>query len=157
MCHNWYLYYPCIQAETDPLQRRPAACYTDFDKPLPPHQLIQLLLDTPSTDDSVCKKRPAAVENQAVFIINWTSFHSFNDMKADEKGAFDHKGTPSRYLKVEHSASGKMKNASLCTKQQRDDDVYCLTRMYYLHKHSPEVRKIIATVQGKGSECIVYC
>lgn len=99
----------------------------------------------------MCKKRPVAVEDQAVFIIDWTSLRSFNDVKADENGAFDRKGTPSRYFKVEHSASGKVENVSSCTNQQQRDDVYCLTRMNYHHKQSPEFRKMVATVQGKGT------
>lgn len=103
--------------------------------------LTKLLLDT---DSSVAKgKREVCSQSH-----NLEKCYTM-DIRADENGVWDRKGSPVTYVSIH-------KNGSTTTVYKRSKlgphaHHYKVTRVYYRHSSSPDFTRIITTVNGKGN------
>jgi len=115
--------------------------------------LTKLLLDTDSSvakgKREVCSTQPVQVCHNASFLVDLHSLADAMDIRADENGVWDRKGSPVTYVSVH-------KNGSTTTVYKRSKlgshaHHYKVTRVYYRHSSSPDFTRIITTVNGKGN------
>lgn len=118
--------------------------------------LTRLLLDTDSSvargKRKVCSIQPVQVCHNASFLVDLHSLADATDIRADENGVWDRKGSPVTYVSIH-------KNGLTATVHKRSKlgshaHHYKVTRVYYRHSSSPDFTRIITTVNGKGS-CLV--
>ena len=67
-----------------------------IDKPLTSVEALDLLINLKPGDKHVCSKKPVAVKNAATFVVDTGKLGNVEDLKADEMGAWCHKGKPTR-------------------------------------------------------------
>ena len=82
-------------------------------------------------------KKPVCVQKAATFIIDTSKLGSVEDIKADDRGAWNHKGKLVRRYKINRSLSGTVYAADKTMTQDNDDNIFALTRVYYHHKNTP--------------------
>ena len=111
-----------------------------IELPLKP---IDILLNFKPGDEQVCMKKPVCVQKAATFIIDTSKLGSVEDIKADDLGAWNHKGKPVRRYKINRSLSGTVYAADKTMTQDNDDNIFALTRVYYHHKNTPVFRHTI--------------
>lgn len=121
-------------------------CY-DFNSPLQPVEAVDLLLNTSPDDDSVCLSKPVGVQKALTFVVARRSLGSVDDIKADDLGAWIHKGKPVRKYRISRLDSGEVYGAELTNSD--DDDAYKLTRIYYHHKSTPTFRRTLFYATSK--------
>ena len=114
---------------------------------LKPVDALDLLLNSVPTAENVYKKKPVFIKKVAVFLADTSQLGSPNDLKADDLGAWDHKGKPVRKYKVVCSESGTVYGADQT--QESGSDVYKLTKVYYHHTNTPEFRRTLFYAHGE--------
>ncbi len=117
------------------------------EKPLTTVEALDQLITLKPGDKHVCSKKPVAVKNAATFVVDTSHLGNVKDLKADEMGAWCHKGKPTRKFKVTRSPSGVV-YAAQKTDEAGDDD-FELTRVYYHHKSTPVFRHTLFYAHGR--------
>lgn len=125
----------------------PELPYLCISEALKPVNALDLLLNSMPTAEDVCKKKPVFVKKAAVFLVDTNRLGSPDDLKADDLGAWNHKGKPVRKYKVVRSQSGTVYGADRT--QESGSDIYKLTRVYYHHASTPEFRRTIFYAHGE--------
>ena len=115
---------------------------------LKPVDALDLLLNSLPTAENVCRKKPTFLKKEAVFLVDTSQVGSPNDLKADDLGAWNHKGKPVQKYKVVRSKSGTVYGADQT--QESGSDAYKLTRVYYHHTNIPEFQHTIFYAHGEG-------
>ena len=115
--------------------------YESLDEVMKPVDVLNAILNTAVTSDIVCLQKPVGVKDAAVFLVKTTKLRHPDDLKADDMGSWVHKGIPSRYYNIECSPSGVVCGVKRCSKTTTD--AYKLTRIFYHHRGTSELRKTI--------------
>ena len=108
---------------------------------------LDLLLNSVPLSENVCRKKPVFVKKAAVFLIDTRQLGSPNELKADNLGAWNHKGKPVQKYRVVRSESSTVYGADQT--QESGSDVYKLTRVYYHHTNTPEFGRTIFYAHGE--------
>ena len=117
-----------------------------IDKPLTSVEALDLLINLKPGDKHVCSKKPVAVKNAATFVVDTGKLVNVEDLKADEMGAWCHKGMPTRKFRTKRSPSGVVYGAQ---KTEEDGtDTFELIRVYYHHKSTPVFRRTLFYAHG---------
>ena len=113
--------------------------------------LARLLLDLDSSVASgklkTCTTQPVQVCHNVSFLIDIQALDDPMDIRADENGAWDRKGSPVAYVSI-HNGRGTTavyKRNHMGSHSHH----YKITRVYYRHSSSPDFTRIITTVNGK--------
>ena len=95
-------------------------------------QLVHKLLRTYESEQT-CISQPINVSQNVSFFVDTRSLEHKDDLKCDDMGAWQHKGSPKCCFKVSKSSRGITNIVKIQTKskQQPTDDVYTLKRVYY--------------------------
>ena len=117
--------------------------------------LARLLLDNETAVSSgklrVCSTQPVQVCHNVTFLVDLHALDDPMDIRADENGVWDRKGSPVAYVSTH-------RNGGTTTVYKRSHmgshpNHYKLTRTYYRHSSSPDFTRIITTVHGELSAC----
>ena len=110
--------------------------------------LTKLILDTDSSvakgKHEVCSTQPVQVCHNASFLVDLHSLSDAMDIRADENGVWDRKGSPVTYVSIHRNGS-----TTTVYKRSSHSHHYKVTRVYYRHSSSPDFTRIITTVNGK--------
>lgn len=105
------------------------------------------MLDPNLDASTVCSIQPLHVQHNSVFIVNLAKLSSVKDLYCDAMGAWRCNGVYHSWLKVDDSrfvtSYGKSKPAAAAS------NVYNMTRKYFLHKTSRDLKKTVAFLSGK--------
>ena len=111
--------------------------------------LAKLLLDTDSAVASgklkVCSTQPVQVCHNVTFLVDLHALDEPMDIRADENGVWDRKGSPVAYVSI-HTNGGTTavyKRSHMGSHSNH----YKITRVYYRHSSSPDFTRIITTVK----------
>ena len=63
-------------------------------------KLVDVLICQDVDKSKVCSMQPVHVKHNATFIVNLNSLDSENDLRADENGVWERKGSPVAYVSV---------------------------------------------------------
>ena len=113
--------------------------------------LAKLLLDTDLSvakgKREVCTTQPVEVCHNAAFLVDLNSLDDAMDIRADENGVWNRKGSPVTYISIHNN--GSTTTVQKRTKLGSFSHHYKVTRVYYRHSSSPDFTRIITTVNGK--------
>ena len=120
--------------------------------------LAKLLLDTDSSvakgNREVCTTQPVQVCHNASFLVDLDSLDDAMDIRADENGVWDRKGSPVTYISVHQK--GPAVTVRKRSKLGSFSHHYKVTRVYYRHSSSPDFTRMITTMNGKGVTISLY-
>ena len=105
-------------------------------------EIIKILLE--SCEEYLCKSQPTDVSNNVTFLISNSSFKNVNDIVCDDMGAWKDNGSPLKYFVVDKSSG----NNDLKPSATKDSGCYILKRICYQNIWSPDLRKIVVTING---------
>ena len=115
--------------------------------------LTKLILDIDSSvakgKCQVCSTQPVQVCHNASFLVDLHSLADAMDIRADENGVWDRKGSPVTYVSIHRN--GSTTTVYKRSKLGSHSHHYKVTRVYYQDSSSPDFTRIITTVNGKGN------
>ena len=91
--------------------------------------------------------QPVNVSSNVSFVVNIEALDNPNDLKADDVGVWERKGSPVAYVSV-HKRNGKIQIYRR-SKLGSTSNHFKITRTYYKHADSPDFSRLIVTVHGK--------
>ena len=109
-----------------------------------------------SASSKMCSRKPVAVQENALFVVDPKCLKSVEDLKADDNGVWLWTGKPRKWYKVEHySDSNEPVSAKIvsspCVPLKRHEKVYQLCRLYEQNQSTPEFHRILYFFRdGKG-------
>ena len=120
--------------------------------------LARILLDSDTAVSTgrlkVCSTQPVQVCHKVTFLVDLNALDDPMDIRADENGAWDRKGSPVAYISLH-------KNGGTTSVYKRNklgchSNHYKIARTYYPHSSSPDFTRIITTVHGEycKDECM---
>ena len=98
--------------------------------------------------EKICHTQPIHVNKNSSFVVCLDSLNDPDDLKADENGVWNRKGSPVTYISV-HSKGNKCVTCRR-SKMGQSSHHYKVTRMYYKHSDSPDFSRIIVTVHSES-------
>ena len=110
-------------------------------------QLAEFLICDIISEDKICSTQPVRVCHNVSFVVNLDQLGDEHDIRADENGIWQRKGSPVAYVSM-HS-KGNRKYVIRRSTMGNHSNSFKLTRVYYRHSTSPDFRRIITTVYGK--------
>ena len=115
-------------------------------------EIVNALLDPELDDDMICTMQPVNVEHNAVFIVDLGKLNNVKDLYCDDMGSWQYNGVYHSWLTVNDigfvSTLGKQKPSEVAS------DMYCITKKYFVHRTSSDLKKIAVILSGKSQ--IVY-
>ena len=97
----------------------------------------------------ICKRVPRGVRKHATFVVDTSSLEADIVNYGDDNGSWTGHAKPRRKYRVEIDDDTGMSITEECQSetQELEDNIFTLCRHYFRHAHTPQFRKIIATVQ----------
>ena len=93
------------------------------------------------------------IAHNVTFLVDNASLKKKEDLKCDDMGAWEHKGTPKRNVTVTFTEDGgvdKVIETSKCLDGvDRGGKKFVVKRVYYVNKTSNDLKKMYCTLQGK--------
>ena len=117
-------------------------CATRLDT----QELVTILLDPDLKQEKTCNTQPTVVEHNAVFIVDLSKLDCVKDLNCDDMGSWQSNGVYRSWVHVDSNgfvtSHGKSKPA------KSSSGVYMITKKYYVHKTSNDLKKTIVFLSG---------
>lgn len=128
-------------------------------KGLSAERLLKIIVGEDVAKDKLCKRVPRGIRYHAVFVVDTKSLGSSDIISyGDDNGGWTGHSNPRRNYQFEIcDESGialiqEYSKSDSTDPQKLPSNVYTLCRNYFRHAHTPEFRKVIATVRDwKGN------
>ena len=134
-CDHFLISISCRNSSLDPatpIYEDPPSAYTADG--------IMMILLNPNIDSSrICEKVPTSVTTDATYVIDVTSLAHPDDVKKDNFGKWDHKGSHPIAMYVRMKSNGKV-SIKRCPERKEKYDLYKLRRLYCTHPSNPTVK-----------------
>ena len=143
---------PSIESETESeikflhgKQTLPVYCQSS--KLLSTQELMNVVLDSDLKPESICTQVPFSVHVNSAFVIDLSKLDSPKDILCDDMGTRNWNGSFRKWCSItEH---GFVKQLGRCLPvNDRPSNAYRVWKRYYYLKCSPDVRKIVALLEG---------
>ena len=97
----------------------------------------------------ICKRVPWGIWTHATFVVGTTSLEADIVNYGDDNGSWTGHAKPRPKYRVEIDDDTGMLTEEFQTSetQELEDNIFTLCRNYFRHAHTPQFRKVIATVQ----------
>lgn len=117
-------------------------CTTRLDT----QDLVTILLDPDLKQEKICKTQPVVVEHNAVFVVDLSALECVKDLNCDDMGSWQSNGVYRAWINVDSngfvSSHGKSKPI------KSSASVYLITKKYYVHKTSKDLKKTFVFLSG---------
>ena len=111
-------------------------------------QLSRILVFEDVEPQKVCSGTPSNISHNVTFVVNLEEVGGLGDLKADEMGVWNRQGAPKAYISIRQKEGSKKE----VIRRQKTMDLphhYTITRTYYRSGSSPDLQKLIVTVEGE--------
>ena len=114
------------------------------------------ILSTKFDKSILCIAPPKNVAHNVSFLVDVGSLKDKEDVKCDSMGVWKHTGSPKRFFRVQKRKDGSVDTVSPMPLDvsAKNDETYTLKRVYFVNVSDNEVRKTMATLEGKK---MYYC
>lgn len=116
-------------------------------------ELARVLISDVIPQHKICSTQPVRVCHNVSFIVNLDNLNDHHDIRADENGVWQRKGSPVAYVSVHTKGS---KTNIIRRNRMGHSNCFKLARVYYRHSTSPDFRRIITTVYGNWIMCVAH-
>lgn len=131
----------CRDDSDSPVYEDPPAMYTA-------EGIVKVLLNPTKR---ICKKCPHGVHKGATYVIDVTALSHLDDVKKDDFGRWNHKGSHPIPFHVWFRPDGRA-GVECC--QGVGENVYCLRRLHCTHPSNPDMKRMLAFLTGL---CFYIC
>ena len=122
------------------------------------NQLFTLMIGT-VPPNRICYRKPTSITYSSVFVIDLSSVHCIDDLRADDNGVWTHGGKPRKKYNIEFdpdtheviSAVAVTDNTSTEDKNQ-----FTLVRIYHHHQSTPTFHRRISYVIDDEGKTVQY-
>lgn len=108
--------------------------------------IAKILLEPHTNEEKLCSIQPLNIEHNTVFVVDLSKLKNTKDIFCDDMGSWKHSGVFTTWLEVDENGFtttyGKVKPIG------HDNNVYHLTKKYFVHKVSQDLKKTVAFVAG---------
>ena len=115
--------------------------------------IVGILLEPNMNKQMICSIQPLNIEHNTVFVVDLTMLKKTKDIFCDDMGSWNYNGVFIVWLKVDEdgftTTYGKVK-------PDRVDNLFRLTKKYFVHKTSNDLKKTVAFIAGKSVGLISY-
>lgn len=119
--------------------------YSHCTARLDTQELVTILLDPDLKQEKTCKTQPVVVEHNAVFIVDLSALECVKDLNCDDMGSWQSNGVYRAWIHVD---SNGFVSSHEKLKPTKSSGVYLVTKKYYVHKTSKDLKKIIVFLSG---------
>ena len=105
-----------------------------------PAEILKILLK-PTADIRTCKAPPNNISHNVCFLLDTSYLESQNDWKCDDMGAWTNNGVKRIQLALRTDGDIVPVDSPF--------EGYTLKRVYYKNKSSPDLKKVVSSLQGK--------
>ena len=109
---------------------------------------MNVLLDCDLKSESVCTQVPFSVHLNSAFVIDLSKLDSPKDILCDDMGAWNWNGSFRKWCSITESGMVKQLGRVLLAEDQHSN-AYRVWKRYYYLKCSPDVRKMVALLEGE--------
>ncbi|XP_028404026.1 probable myosin light chain kinase DDB_G0284661 [Dendronephthya gigantea] len=109
-------------------------------------EIVSILLGS-YKQEQLCLSPPINVSHNVSFLMDMKSFPHADDIKCDDMGVWEHKGSPKDYFRVQNNSSGTRKIVPVDKKsvtQATPEGIYTFRRTYYKNASDDTIRKTIS-------------
>ena len=92
--------------------------------------------------------QPINVENNTVFVVDLGKLKSAKDIYCDDMGSWRHNGVYHTWLDVD--SNGHVSTLGKQKPLQPAPHTYYITKKYFVHKSSSDLKKNVTTLSGKS-------
>lgn len=144
-----YFHRACDSSEYSPLHgRSDLFIYAKEAKLLSTEVIMNTTLNPDLSEKQICSKVPLGVNYNLVFLVDLSKLGTSRDIVCDDMGSWKWGGSYRMWLSVDEFGDvfvrGKSKPSTLDPKLS----YYRIWKRYYENKSSPDLKKIIVTVEG---------
>lgn len=111
--------------------------------------IMNVLLNPPLR---VCKKCPRGVRKSATYVVDVTALSHPDDVKKDDFGRWNHKGSHPIPFYVAFRSDGTAR-VERCHERAEGDNVYYLRRLHCTHPSNPNMKRLLAFLTGVCIKC----
>lgn len=109
--------------------------------------IMKILLDPKISSERVCRKCPSHVTCSSTFVIDVTSLSHSDDVKKDDFGRWNHKGSHPVPFYVWFRDDGSV-GVERC-QEGGEGEVFYLRRLYCTHPSNKDMKRLLAFVTSK--------
>ena len=110
------------------------------------HELVTILLDPDLKKEKICETQPVSVEHNAVFVIDLSALECVKDLNCDDMGSWQSNGVCQAWVHVD--SNGFVTSHGKFKPTKSSSGVYLITKKYYVHKTSKDLKKTIVFLSG---------
>ena len=121
--------------------------YLRQSRRLDTQDIAEILLEPSMDEKKLCTMQPLNVGHNTVFVVDLSKLESSKDILCDDMGSWKHNGTFLTWLEVDEN--GFTKTYGRSKPGNCDNNVYHLTKKYFFHKTSKDLKKVVAFISGK--------
>lgn len=123
-----------------------------MSKLLTTEKSINIILDPELTPNCICKRLPIGVNCNSIFLVDMCCLANPKDIVCDDMGSWRWGGSYRVWLKVNEFGGITVLGKDLPKQKSDDFPFYRIWKRYYVNKSSPDLKKLIVTIEGK-QEC----
>lgn len=155
-CSSFFINFrvkPNIKSETESKikflhGKKALPIYCQSTKLLTTQELMNVLLDCDLRPESICTQVPFSVSLNSAFIIDLSKLDSPKDILCDDMGTWTWNGSFRKWCSITEDGCVKQLGTSLPVNDQ-PSNAYRVWKRYYYLKCSPDVRKMVALLEGE--------
>ena len=110
-------------------------------------EVITILLDPDLTSSKICTRQPTDVAHNTAFVVDVSKLKCVKDLHCDDMGSWHCNGIYKSWIEVDFTGfvtiHGKSKPSRV------NDNFYHITKKYFTHKTSKDLKKTISFLAGK--------
>ena len=117
-------------------------------------EVITILLDPDLNTDKICKAQPTDIAHNTAFVVDLSKLRCTKDLYCDDMGSWHCNGIYKSWIEVDFTGyitiHGKSKPLLA------NENVYHITKKYFFHKTSKDLKKTISLLAGMGVHVASY-
>ena len=112
--------------------------------------------------DRVCKRKPASIMQNSVYVLDLSCIRRLEDLRADDNGVWVHGGKPrSQYLVEFDECHSQVVSATPFYSDGREEliveeNLFTLIQLYHRHKATPQFQRRISYVLDSSNQVVQY-
>jgi hypothetical protein len=109
---------------------------------------MNVIFDPELASDCICKRIPIAVNCNCVFLVDMSELACPSDILCDDMGSWKWGGSYRVWLSLDEI--GCVKVFGKVFPDKSDQPVYRIWKRYYVNKSSPDLKKLVVTIEGES-------
>ena len=106
-------------------------------------EIAEILLEPNMDEKMLCTIQPLNIGHNTVFVVDLSKFKNNKDILCDDMGSWKYNGIFTTWIEVDDNGFTKTHG------KKKPDNMYQLTKKYFVNKISTDLKKTVAFIAGK--------